>query len=153
MIFVMGSGENFEGFASWVPYEKAFMSTMDLLRNGFLSFIFSPGKSLKNILTYDKFVEERHRHHANFPHWYLHNLAVSPAHQNRGIGSQLLAHSLARVDAQRLPSDLETQNEKNVALYRRFGFEVVEKTKVRGTDLDLWLMLRGKKQFLLLSRV
>ncbi len=142
---VVHTGESLEGFASWVPYEKAFMSMGDLLKNGLFSFLFSRGKVMKNISTYNEFVEERHRHHADVPHWYLHNLAVAPEHQNKGIASSLLAHSLEMIDAQHLPGYLETQNEKNIALYKRFGFTVVEGSKVPGTDHDLFFMFRDKR--------
>ncbi len=139
------AGENLEGFSAWVPYEKAVMSTVDMLKSGLFSFLLARGKALKHILVYNEFVEDRHRYHANFPHWFLHNLAVAPNQQNKGIASTLLAQSLARVDEQHLPSYLETQTEKNVALYKRFGFTVLEATKVPGTEFNFWLMFRDKK--------
>ncbi len=142
--FVYAS-ENLSGFAAWVPYEKAIMSTVDMLKSGMFSFLLARGKALKHILVFNEFVEDRHRHHANFPHWYLHNLAVSPDLQKKGIASSLLAQSLALVDEQHLPSYLETQTEKNVVLYKRFGFTVLEATKVPGTEFNFWLMLREKK--------
>ena len=58
------------------------------------------------------------------PHWYLHLLAVEPDRQRGGVGSALLADGLARVDADHLPCSLATQNDDNLAYYRRFGFEL-----------------------------
>ena len=69
---------------------------------------------MKNIMTYENFVEERHKHHADFPHWYLQNLAVSPEHQKKGMGRTLMEEGLSLVDKEGLPSYLETQNERNV---------------------------------------
>jgi hypothetical protein len=37
---------------------------------------------------------------------------------------------------------LETQNDKNVPLYKHFGFEVMEATAYPNTDIGLWSMLR-----------
>lgn len=63
--------------------------------------------------------------HPTYPHWYLPWLAVAPASQGRGLGSRLLEHCLATVDANRLPAFLETPNPRTVPLYERHGFEVI----------------------------
>jgi ribosomal protein S18 acetylase RimI-like enzyme len=50
---------------------------------------------------------------------------------------------LERTDGERMPAYLETRKEKNVGLYRRFGFEVVAREafpKLEG--LCNWGMLR-----------
>jgi ribosomal protein S18 acetylase RimI-like enzyme len=70
-------------------------------------------------------LEQMDRVHPAFPHWYLPWLAVDPSRQRGGLGSRLLAGSLARVDADRLPAYLETPNPRTVALYQRHGFAVV----------------------------
>ena len=65
------------------------------------------------------------RHHPEEPHWYLSMIGVDPARQGRGLGSALLAQTLAIVDADRLPAYLESSNPRNTPLYERFGFEVI----------------------------
>ena len=45
--------------------------------------------------------------------------------QGRGLGSQLLKHTLVAVDKDRLPAFLETANPRNVPLYERHGFDVI----------------------------
>jgi GNAT superfamily N-acetyltransferase len=62
--------------------------------------------------------------HPSVPHWYLPWLAVDPRRQGAGLGGELLARSLARVDADRLPAYLETPNPHTVAFYERHGFAV-----------------------------
>jgi ribosomal protein S18 acetylase RimI-like enzyme len=64
--------------------------------------------------------------HPTEPHWYLGLVAVVPEQQGNGAGSALLAHTLARVDADHAPAYLESSNPRNVGLYERFGFEVVD---------------------------
>ena len=76
------------------------------------------------------------------PHAYLWFLGVRPEAQGFGVGSRLLAHGLARVDAQGLPAYLESSNEANVPLYRRHGFEVVEVLKAKPDAPPMWAMWR-----------
>src|SRR5262249_6567356 len=67
------------------------------------------------------------------PHWYVHMMAIDPRKQGRGMGSALLASVLAATaDASgaRYPAFLTTHNERNVAFYRRAGFEVIEVQEV-----------------------
>lgn len=76
------------------------------------------------------------------PHAYLWFLGVRPEAQGFGVGSRLLAHGLARVDAKGLPAYLESSNPANVPLYRRHGFEVVEVLKARPDAPEMWAMWR-----------
>jgi len=69
--------------------------------------------------------EQMQRAHPTNAHWYLPWLAVDAVHQHAGLGSQLLARGLDRVDAEHLPAFLETPNPRTVPFYKRHGFEVV----------------------------
>jgi GNAT superfamily N-acetyltransferase len=60
--------------------------------------------------------------HPKEPHWYLGVIGTVPAWRGQGLGSRLLAHSLAVVDDAGLPAYLEATSERNAALYARFGF-------------------------------
>lgn len=57
------------------------------------------------------------------PHWYLADLAVSPAARGLGVGSALLDYRLAAVDAAGLPAFLEATTHGSARLYERKGFE------------------------------
>ena len=54
----------------------------------------------------------------------------------------MLRPVLERIDRERMPCYLETNAENNVAIYRRFGFEVVSEDKMPGTELTIFAMLR-----------
>jgi len=56
------------------------------------------------------------------PHWYLAEIGVGAAARGLGVGSALLAHGLARVDAAGGAAYLESSTERNRALYRRSAF-------------------------------
>lgn len=80
-------------------------------------------------------------HHPTGPHWYLGLLAVDIAARGKGLGTQLLEHTLALVDRDRLPAYLESTNGTNLTLYRRFGFELLEEVRV-GKSPARYPMLR-----------
>lgn len=80
--------------------------------------------------------------HPPAPHAHLVFLGVAPAAQGAGFGSALLKHTLARVDAQRTPAFLETTTARNVALYRRHGFEVTGEFEAPGGGPRFWCMAR-----------
>jgi GNAT superfamily N-acetyltransferase len=62
--------------------------------------------------------------HPRIPHWYLPWLGVDSARQGAGLGAELLAQCLERVDADHLPAFLETPNPRTVPFYERHGFAV-----------------------------
>lgn len=75
-------------------------------------------------------------------HWYLQILGVDPVYQGRGWAGRLLRPALSRADRDGLPCFLETQLEKNVALYEHYGFHVAEKGTIPDSDLTSWAMVR-----------
>ena len=82
-------------------------------------------------------------HHPKTPrHAYLWFLGVAPSAQGRGVGSALLRAANARLDAERLPAYLETATTRNVALYRRHGYEVISEHKARADAPPMWSMWR-----------
>jgi ribosomal protein S18 acetylase RimI-like enzyme len=64
------------------------------------------------------------RFHPHEAHWYLGTIATRRDRQGLGIGTSLLAHSLAIVDAEGAPAYLESTNPRNVPLYQRHGFRI-----------------------------
>lgn len=81
-------------------------------------------------------------HPMDRPHAYLWFLGVRPEAQGMGVGSRMLKAGLAKVDAQGLPAYLESSNEANVPLYRRYGFEVTQEFRARPDAPPLWAMWR-----------
>jgi ribosomal protein S18 acetylase RimI-like enzyme len=79
--------------------------------------------------------------HPKQPHHYLAILGVDPEHQGKGLSRKLVAPILARADAEKRIAYLETATESNLALYRRFGFEITG--ELRALDAPkLWCMTR-----------
>jgi GNAT superfamily N-acetyltransferase len=80
--------------------------------------------------------------HPREPHWYLATLATEPTRQGTGIGSALLRAQLAEADEHGVPAYLESSKARNVPLYARFGFEVVEEFRSKAAGPPIWRMWR-----------
>jgi GNAT superfamily N-acetyltransferase len=74
------------------------------------------------------------------PHSHYGPFGVEPKLQGRGIGSLVMVEYTRRLDQAGEDAYLETDKPENVALYGRFGFEVVEEAEVIGTQN--WFMWR-----------
>ena len=70
------------------------------------------------------------RHDPLDQHWHLGPIGVLPSYQGKGIGSKLLNRFCHEVDACLSPAYLETDTDKNVRFYERFGFEVVKEAEI-----------------------
>lgn len=79
--------------------------------------------------------------HPKEPHWYLPLIGVDPARQGQRFGDKLMAHALARCDAEQMPAYLESSNPSNLSFYRRHGFEALGEIQV-GSSPTLVPMLR-----------
>jgi ribosomal protein S18 acetylase RimI-like enzyme len=75
-------------------------------------------------------------------HWYLGYLGTRCDSQGMGIGSSMLREVLAQADDTRTPAYLESSNERNLTLYERNGFRVVEEIKALGTGPSIYRMWR-----------
>ncbi len=75
------------------------------------------------------------------PHVELRILAVAPQSQGRGIASALVRPMLRRCDERGLDVALLCTKERNVDLYRRFGFDVAVEVHVPDGP-RLWQMWR-----------
>ena len=69
--------------------------------------------------------------------WYLAQIGASTP--GRGVGSALLGRRLASIEG---PAYLESSNLRNVPLYQRFGFDVIEEISLPEGGPTLWTMLR-----------
>jgi len=72
------------------------------------------------------------RHDPLEQHWHLGPIGVLPTHQGSGIGSILLERFCEEVDACPAKAYLETDSDKNVHFYEKFGFNVVSETEIFG---------------------
>lgn len=74
------------------------------------------------------------KHDPKRPHWHIGPIGVRPDLQGQSIGSTLLGSFLDEVDAAASAAYLETDVDRNVTLYERFGFKVIGRTDINGVD-------------------
>ena len=79
--------------------------------------------------------------HPDAPHWYLPLIGVDPAKQGRGYGAALMRHAAEHFDRENALAYLESSNPRNIPLYQRFGFEVLDTIRV-GSSPPITPMLR-----------
>ena len=140
---VYASSEKIEGVAAWLPPGKSPFGLRQVIRSVALPILVRFGRQgAGRMWTYGRFVDNHHRRLVPFPHWYLEIIGVDPTYQGQGFSSRLLRPVLERIDRERMPCYLETNSGKNVAIYRRFGFEVVSEDRMPGTELTIFAMLR-----------
>ena len=78
------------------------------------------------------------------PCWYLFLLGVEPSRQRLGIWRSMMQPVLERANAERVPCYLETENERNVAFYKRQGFDLVVNGEQAGASgVRFWTFRRS----------
>ena len=129
------------GAARWLPPGRPPLR----LGAALLAFVSTPlrlREATSRFLAYGRAVESMRARAAPGPHWYLAGIGVDPPEQRKGIGSALLAPGLEGAARERLPCVLLTNAERNIAFYRRHGFEVVLEEEAPPGAPQAWAMVR-----------
>lgn len=130
------------GVAIWHPPGHAGPSVLDGLRIVPAIVRLAGWRRLRLVAAAMGRLDERRRHHVARPHFYLSALGVEPDRQGQGLGTALVLPVLDRCDRDAIPAYLETAIARNVLLYERLGFEVVEELTLPHSDVRGWLMVR-----------
>ncbi len=80
---------------------------------------------------------------------HLLNIAVDPGWRERGHGRRLLAHMMALLSRRSVTSvflEVRRSNQRAIALYRRFGFDII------GTRRDYYASGHGREDALTMRR-
>jgi len=138
-----------EGAACWIAPDNTKMTLWKMLRTGMglpRSMMRLPKDARNRFFGMMRFIDQNHGELMPGRHWYLMALGVAPGRQGRGIGAHLLAPILQRATDEGLPCYLETQTERNVAFYRKLGFEVLREEREPVGGLPIWFMARQPGQ-------
>src|SRR5437588_2413035 len=112
--------------ACWLPPGREWLTYGALIRAGALTLAWRLGwRGTLRLERLEQVFDRIRATNVPGPHWYLNLLGVRPDMKGKGLARVVLTPGFDRADRDRLPCYLETQNEVNVGIYRRLGFEVV----------------------------
>ena len=138
------SSPNLEAISVWLSPKNSSHTRWKAIKTGALVL---PMKVKWKYLTLQnkiyKFTDNLHKKLVPDPHWYLSLIGVEPSHQGKGFGQQLLSTTINRIEPESKPIYLETNKEKNVELFKRFGFRILKKVIVPDTEIFHWSLLRN----------
>jgi GNAT superfamily N-acetyltransferase len=137
--------DDLAGAAVWLPPGYRGPGLIDSLRQMPALARLSGWRRLRVVGDTVASLEQRRHRHVGAPHYYLSAIGVDPARQGEGIGTALMQPVLDRCDRDGVPAYLESAVARNVLLYERLGFDVVEEMDLPGTDIHGWLMLRAPR--------
>jgi GNAT superfamily N-acetyltransferase len=89
---------------------------------------------------YEAFWDWVYAHNPDEPLWQLDSIAVEPGSQGRGFGSALIARGLAQARADSTGAFLSTGTLRNVSIYGRCGFQVVDEDDAPNGGPHIWFM-------------
>ena len=142
---VFCSSPNLEGIAAWLPSNKVNMNIFQLIRSGALFSALKLGNLIgKKIRDVFRMIIEDRDSNMKVPYIYLYAIGVSPEHQGKGIGSNLINKMMDHLPPE-LPIYLETETEQNVKLYEKLGFRVMKEITVPTLELPMWEMIHDRK--------
>jgi len=137
------TSKNLEGITIWLPPNKVYHSTLAMMRyGGFYTMRKTGLKAGKRVLPLFKYQEERHKELVPYDHWYFQQISVKPEEQRKGFGGLLIRTMLKTIERDGLPIYVDTNTEKAMLIYQKYGFEILEHTLIPETDILLWCMLR-----------
>jgi ribosomal protein S18 acetylase RimI-like enzyme len=133
------------GIAAWLPPGAFPLSARRQLRAApdMIRVLAAAPLSLPRLI---RFTAGAAKLHPERPYWYLEAVGVDPSTRGMGVGTRLLEPILARADEAGLPCYLETMTERNVAWYRKLGFEVVRSGAFAPGAPPNWTMLRRPRR-------
>jgi ribosomal protein S18 acetylase RimI-like enzyme len=141
---VYATSENLEGIAAWVPGNHADMTLWRGIRSG--SMISGMKLGMKTIMKmkpiFGPLEAERRENMKGRDYIYLMIIGVGPEFQGQGFGKTLLGALVQESDFTGTPLYLETATERNVMMYEKLGFKVLNRMVHPIINVPQWEMVR-----------
>jgi ribosomal protein S18 acetylase RimI-like enzyme len=132
-----------EGIALWLGPEKPTLTLMGTLLTGLVLLPLKlRWRELKKSMRLARIAQQLHKRTVSRRHWYLLGLGVEPSLQGRGVAGALLQPILAQADREALVCYLDTNSEKNIPFYERYGFTVAAHAQAMQNGPHTWAMRR-----------
>lgn len=88
----------------------------------------------------------RNRYAPPTPYIHVVFIGVDPSCHRIGVAKALYESFIENVDRDGLPCYAETYIEKNLSIFRKFGFEVVHESEIPGLGIPIWSIIRWPKR-------
>lgn len=140
---IYSDSPNCNAWLLWIPPGCKGVSVIDFIRYGGIRMAFKLGlPSMRRIMHYEDYSASVRLNATGGREWYWYNLVVRPDVQGQHLVGKLLKPMLEYCAQGGRPVYLETHSEKNVGIYRHFGFEVVSNDSIPGTEVTHWGMVK-----------
>ncbi|MHA2181873.1 MAG: GNAT family N-acetyltransferase [Promethearchaeota archaeon] len=140
---VFAPTDNFEGVMALLPHDKGDMTVPRIFLSGGFFLSLKLMKFRKMMEQNIKAIEEVKKNLDIGPYIYLFVVGVQLDFQGKGFGGKMLRAVVEKADIEGKPIYLETQTEKNVSLYEKYGFYVYKKKDLQEPmNLPFWFMIR-----------
>lgn len=139
-------GEKSEAVAIFMkPSYKGSPAVSFLLQGGIkLIFKYSFG-ILFRLLNYENYAMKLKKKYSDDNCWYLYSLTVHPEYQHNGLAKKAMQPMLDFFDNTGQSCYLETNKDCNVSMYEHFGFTLLEKGEIPGTNVVHYALRREPK--------
>ncbi|MHA1969453.1 MAG: GNAT family N-acetyltransferase [Candidatus Hodarchaeales archaeon] len=140
--------ENLEGIAAWVPHTTVEKSIWRILRSGAFRAAIKMGSEIGKRVEklFDQIDKDRREHMKDKSYLYLQVIGVLPEFQGQGFGGRLLKRMFAKADIEGVLIYLETETEKNMHIYSKYGFKTLKEVRAPGADFHFWEMVREPRK-------
>ncbi len=141
---VYATSKNFEGIAACVPGHLSYMSMWRMIRSGAIlpgiRMGVKAGKKMAPV--FNPLEHDRKENMGGRSFIYLFIVGVATELQGQGFGGKLLRALIDNYDTSGIPIYLETEIEKYVKLYEKFGFRTVKQITLPIVNHPMWEMVR-----------
>ena len=142
----LSSEEDANAISIFVPPNYKGSKAIPFLIGGGIKLLFLSSPSIfVRLAKYENYAMKLKKKYTNHDCWYLYNVTVKPEFQNKGMGSKVLKPMFDYLDRIKQDCYLETHKEENVDIYKHYGFELLEISKMPDTDIVQYSMIRRHK--------
>jgi ribosomal protein S18 acetylase RimI-like enzyme len=144
---VYATSEHLEGIAGWGPNNFADMTIWRMIRSGAIISGMKMGLTMakraqKMRVVFEPLEADRKANMKGREFIYLMIIGVASEFQGQGFGGKLLRALIEESERIGVPIYLETETERNVGMYERLGFGVLNQITLPIVTLPMWEMVR-----------
>ena len=139
---IYSDSEELNGLVIILPPGYTGIKTLSFVWNGGFKIIYNQGiRALIKMVNFESFAMNMRKKYTNYEDWYLYNLCIDKKCQGKKIASKLIKPLIEYFRINKKVCYLETNWDKNVPIYEHFGFKVMEKSLVPGSNVEHYAML------------